>query len=341
MAGPDRSAAISVDTVPPTPEQCELMQALRTLQRTLSPQVRFSEATGPHDEPVRAQFSPSPSFAGTNLTSAAPHPETTADNKPTFQVRGFGLLDANGPLPGADVEALRERATHGRDPAALHFLDLLQRRLLYLFFEAWADARPSVQSDNPGRDRFADYVGSLFGLHAEARGRDAFPDVMRLYFAGRLGPKTRSPESLATIVSESFGLPVEVIPYSLGWLKLHPQDRTRLGENCEAAMLGGSATLGERVQDRQSHFRLRIGPIAWADFERLLPDGDRHAALADCVTAFTGGELIWDLQLLLTPESARPTRLGQIGRLGRDSWLGTRSGSAALTDAVITPRPSR
>ena len=92
---------------------------------------------------------------------------------PRLQVRLFGLLGPNGPMPIHITEYARDRLRHAGDPTLSRFLDLFHHRFLALFYRAWAQAQPHVNRDRPEDDRFAAYVGSFVGVAPAAlRDRD-------------------------------------------------------------------------------------------------------------------------------------------------------------------------
>ena len=62
--------------------------------------------------------------------------------------------------------------------------------------------------------------------------------------------------------------------YEVITLDLPANSRLELGRTPVTGTLGQSAVLGARVWDRQSKFRLVLGPLGFADYERLLPGGD-------------------------------------------------------------------
>ena len=80
----------------------------------------------------------------------------------------LGLFGTGGPLPLHLTAHARDRRRQSGDDTFIDFCDLLQHRLIALFYRAWADARPHVQHDRPELDRFRLYVGALagFGLPA-------------------------------------------------------------------------------------------------------------------------------------------------------------------------------
>ena len=125
------------------------------------------------------------------------------------------------------------------------------------------------------------------------------------------------------------------------WLELAESDRTHLGgitatgERAQAAAakghsrLGQGAIAGARVPDVQHRFRLRIGPLPLADFERCLPGRLRFRQIRDWVRNYLGLELAWDAQLVLRRDEVPATRLGVQGQLGWTSWLGLAPGRRA------------
>ena len=127
------------------------------------------------------------------------------DAPPRLAVNFFGLFGPNGPLPLHLTEYARNRLRAESDPTLVRFIDLFHHRMLTLFYRVWAAAQPTVSFDRPETDRFALYVGSLFGLGMPSlRNRDAFPDLARLHYAGQLACQTRHPDGLNAMISDYF-----------------------------------------------------------------------------------------------------------------------------------------
>ena len=147
--------------------------------------------------------------------------------------------------------------------------------MLSLFYRAWAQAQPAVQRDRPDDDQFAKWLGSLFGIGPAAfRARDRVDDTAKLHQAGLLARGVKNAESLVLILRHYFGVPVHLQSFVGHWLEVRRQDRTRLGLGHLASpgsQLGVSATLGSKVWDRQSSFRLHVGPLTLAQYRRFLP----------------------------------------------------------------------
>jgi type VI secretion system protein ImpH len=153
------------------------------------------------------------------------------------------------------------------------------------------------------------------------QGRDALPDLARRHFAGHLSCQTRHADGLRSILVGILGLPVRIDEFVGHWLVL-PQDcRLRLGETPSTGALGQTTTVGARVWDRQSKFRVRVGPMGLADYGSLLPGGPALARARAAVRAYVGDALDWDLNPVLAQSQVPPLRLGAGPRLGWTAWL--------------------
>jgi type VI secretion system protein ImpH len=101
------------------------------------------------------------------------------------------------------------------------------------------------------------------------------------------------------------------------------------------AVLGGGAVAGGRVWDRQYKFRLRIGPLTFAQYEAFLPGGPLLAKLVDWVRLYVNFELEWDVRLLLAGGETPALRLGRAGRLGWTTWVGQRPADRDADDLCL------
>lgn len=316
------------------PHRHDFYQTLRRLECLFADKPRWGRALRPVDEPVRLGQDPDLSFAPAPLASF----ESSPDAAPRLQVRLFGLLGPNGPLPLHITEYARDRLRHAGDPTLSRFLDLLNHRFIALFYRAWAQAQPHVSFDRPADDRFAVYIGSFVGIAPQTlRGRDAVPDLAKMFHAGTLLRQVRNAEGLASIVRQFFRVPARVEEFVAHWLALGAGERTCLGR--DGALLGSGAVLGERVRDRQHKFRLHLGPLSRDEYESFLPGtspGPEHALrkLVDWVRLYLCFELEWDVRLCLKKDEVPALRLGA-GRLGWTTWLGHRRAGTDADDLCL------
>ena len=270
------------------------------------------------DEPIRLGQDPDLAFAPAPLMGF----ETGRDGRPPrLQVRLFGLLGPNGPLPIHLTEYARERLRHAGDPTLSRFLDLFNHRFLTLFYRAWAQAQPHVNRDRPDDDRFAGYIGSFFGMAPAAfRERDSLPDLAKFFHVGALVRHTRNAEGLAQILQHFCRVPVRIEEFIDHWMTLDERERTRLAG--DHSTLGSQAVIGSRVWDRQHKFRIHLGPLSLTQYQAFLPGGSQLQKVVDWVRLYLNFELDWDVHLLLKKGEVPPVVLGQKGPIGMDHVAG-------------------
>jgi len=200
-----------------TPWEFDFFHAMRRIECLFPRFARLGKALRPTEEPVRMAQEASLGFAPSTLASCEQQPKGLP---PRLEQRFFGLLGPNGPLPLHLTEHAITRQIHHQDKTFGRFLDVLQHRMLLLFYRAWADAQPTVRADRPAEDRFAFYLGAVAGWSTpHMRGRDAVPDVAKIFFAGHFVRPQRNAEALAAMLSEFFGLPVKVDQFVPTWLE--------------------------------------------------------------------------------------------------------------------------
>ena len=194
--------------------------------------------------------------------------------------------------------------------------------MISLFYRAWACNQQTVSRDHGHEDRFAFYIGSMFGNATESfRNRDAAPDTGKLHYSGQLAGPTKHPGGLQAILSDYFGIDVEIEEFVGEWLDVPDDCSCRLGESEETGKIGLTVIVGSRTWQCRQRFSIRFGPMGLADYERMLPEGDSLQRLVAWVRNYIGDQLSWDLRLILKAEDVPATQLGKGGRLGWTTWL--------------------
>lgn len=336
MAGTSGQTPNSViEELAKRPFAFDFYRAARLLQAQFLNCPRFGYSQSLGQDPVRFAQKPSLAFAPSTIAGV-----TAGAQQPATRIweNFFGLFGPNGPLPLSLTEYARERELHFGDRTFAAFLNIFHHRLITFFFRAWADSQKTVDLERPADQHFACYVGSVFGLgQAPLQNRDTVPDHSKLYFAGRLAPQTRNAEGLAAILGDFFGVKTELQTFVGRWLKLPADSCCRLGESPATGSVGVSTLLGARIWECQLNCRIRMGPMALRDLERLLPCGQSFKRLQQWVLNYVGDEVFWDLQLVLLHEEVPETHLGQYGRLGWTTWLKTKPFVRDAEDLVVIP----
>lgn len=338
MAAKDRTAARALSlglALQHEPYNFDFFQAVRSLECVHRDKPRMGRSLRPVDDPVRLGQEPSLAFAASSLASYRPGKD---GRPPRLSGYFFGLLGPNGPLPRHLTEYAYDRLRNAHDPTFSRFLDLFHHRMMALFYRAWANARPAVSYDRPESDWFGVYLASLCGLGMDSlRGRDAMPDLAKLHYAGRLSCQTRHPEGLRAMLRDFFGLPARIEEFVGAWMVLPESGRCRLGESPETGALGITTIAGSRVWGYDQKFRVILGAMSMADFERLLPGGESLSRLVALVRNYIGDELDWDLNLVLDKAEVPPLKLGGEGRLGWSTWLGPRRSETDADELILDP----
>ncbi len=310
------SAAASLGELAARPWAVDFHQALRWLEAAFPELPRAGHAQSPRLEPIRLGQDASLAFAPAALSRFQP---PRAGAKGRLRVGFFGLLGPHGPLPLHLTALAQERARAG-DAALLDFLNLFQHRMLLLLHRAWATADAAAREDRPEDGGFRRYLSALCGQSASCSSEPGAAQRACWAFAARFLHPARSPEGLEVVLREYFGSPARVCSFVPDWLELPPSLCWRLGST-EAGRLGASTVVGRRVYQPSQKFRVELGPLSHAEFERLLPGTPGFAELRSLLTSYAGPELRWELLLRLERSERPALRLGKSGRLGRDAWL--------------------
>jgi type VI secretion system protein ImpH len=343
-----RSDAHLIDRLFDEPFRFDFFQAVRLLERIGEGRAPVG-LDGPFAlESVRFEQLVSMEFPASAVDSLARAPE--GEGGPPRMVTPFiGLLGAAGALPNVYTEELVGQRAKTAGPA-VDFLNLFHHRVVSLFYRAWEKYHLPAQWEKGGggrrppggaEDRFTACLFHLLGIGlGSLRGRQEFADESLLFYTGLFTQQHRSAVMLERLVADCFGVPAEVLSFSGQWLRLRPEEQSRLGRSGGFNRLGRDVVAGRKVWDVQSKFRLRLGPLDFASFRDFLPDGGASARLMSLVRFYTRSELDFDVQLLLKKEDVPMCRLSRgpsAPRLGRTTWLKRRAFERDAGDAIFRP----
>ncbi|CAE6781809.1 MAG: type VI secretion system baseplate subunit TssG [Nitrospira sp.] len=257
----------------------------------------------------------------------------------------LGLYGTTSPLPPFYTEDLM--AQEEGEEAVRSFLDLFHHRLLSLFYRAWVKYRYHIQFDPSGEDPFSQRMLAFLGLGAkEVAEKTGLPVSRLLRYAGLFSQRPRSASALEGMLSDLFdGIEVRITQCTGRWVAIPPEQQSTLGrQNCA---LGRDCALGNRVINRQSSFRLTMGPMSHDTFVSLLPGSTGMERMEALVRLFVQDRFDADLELLM-PEEGIPTfRLlskqgdGPRCRLGQTTWLPARSGNGGVRRVPFQFAPAR
>ena len=315
------------------PYDFDFFQAVRRIECAHPVLPRIGHSQRPQLDPIRFCQNVSLAFAPSAIDT---YSEATDEHPGRMAVSFFGLLGTNGPLPLAITEYIHDRLHNQKDITLAAFLDIFHHRMISLFYRAWACNQQSVSHDRIEEDRFAVYIGSLFGIGEDSfRNRDAVPDVGKLHYSGRLACETKNAEGLREILQDYFGITVDIEQFVGQWIDIPQEHCCRLGESVENGKLGSTLIIGSRFWECQQKFRIKFGPMNFSEYQRMLPGGDSIRRLFAWVKNYVGDELSWELQLILSASEVPSICLGKIGQLGWSTWLSSKEFEEDADDLLL------
>ncbi len=312
----------------------EIFGLLRDLEAKAEGKPRIGRSLRAVDDVARFGQTPHVHFA----TASADAPTDAAPGAPPrIGVYFMGLLGPMGPMPFHLTEIALFERRYAKDRSFGEFLDVLNNRMVQLFYRAWADADPMAHRDKPEDDRFYVYAATLAALTG-AGGR--LPDGAAralVGFAGQVAGR-RSPAAIADVAAAALGVAAEIEEFVGRWNAIDPADATAIGRAGRHNALGKDAVAGTRVYSVQDAAKIRLSFATLARFEERLPDAPGFALVLSTLSSLMPASLDWTAEYELPESEARPLELGRYGKLGWTSWLSPKRGSdARRRDVRIAP----
>jgi type VI secretion system protein ImpH len=316
---PDLKEAVGL-----SPEEYDFFELLRRLE---DDGRLFGQAGRPDREPARLGQHVRLGFAVQDVVKFEP-PTTTTPARIT--VANIGLLGPEGPMPLYLTRWVLDRLSQRwfartdlreiSDTTFLDFANILQHRMIALFYRAWADAHPAVQVRRADGGRIRAMLAALAGLGLLGKGDKyrAAIDAVKLRHAPALAHQVDGPERLTRFLADLLKVPVRLREFVGTWMEIPKALQSRIG--VAHARLGGDATIGPRTFQRQQRIELCIGPLALADYMTFLPDSERQRILRNAIQDLVGNGLDVDVRLVLRRDEVPAARVGT-ARIGYTAWL--------------------
>lgn len=362
------------------PTAFQFFQAVQILEMLKDESGR---ARGKIDELIRFKTFPSLVFPSSSVKSV--RKRLFHVDKPHVYVNFMGLIGPQGALPlhytlkVLEVQKLVKEDDLFTSPL-LEWLDLFNHRFLSLFYQAWEKyrfpvifgqlARVAERSKNSAlRQETDDFTQALlclvglgvdgtrhrFRIDAISATHDAqfeqaplvsISDLALLHYSGSLSRQPRHALGLRSMLSDYFGLTVEVEELTGQWLQLDESSQTRLTETSNIE-LDKNVVVGERIWDFNSMFRLSVGPLNYDQFVELLPDPSPNShrksffLMSQMTRFYVGSEFDFEVQLLLFGDQVPECEFAEPGdgvlgaRLGWNTWLRSDAMPLVVEDAVF------
>jgi type VI secretion system protein ImpH len=317
------------------PFAAEFFQAVEMLEHIYPERAPVGGFLHPSHEVVRFAVNNRLGFPASEIQRI----EWPRDGPPVMAVNFLGLTGPSGVLPHLYTLLIIERR-FARDRRLAEFLDIFHHRMISLYYRAWRKYRVAA-SFGRGEHKVSGYLKDLVGIGtAGLHDRQEVPDRSLVYYAGLLALEPRSAIALEHFVRDYFGVPVEVQQFVGAWYDLPRDAQCEMSDEERAArQLGLGAVAGDQIWDYSSKARIRIGPLSLQRYREFLPGTAGYRALASLVRFYSGGQIDFDIQLVLARDEVPAYELGGEGEgalpLGLCSWAKTAAFERDPDDAIV------
>jgi len=294
------------------PYRFEFHQAIKLLEYLYPHAIPFGETVDPLDEVVTVKSRIYLESLASDIYSL--------EEGPILNINFMGIAGIQGPLPFPYTEVLIQRIRNG-DTSLKDFLDIFNHRLVSILHRIRKQYMISLNSQTPEKTEIAIGLKAFIGIgQATLENRLSVPDRSLLDYAGLYWSRPRSAKGLEAVLNSYFKIPIRVEQYVGQWRPLAKEQQTRIGRNGQWQHLGQGATLGTRVWDQMSHFRLYLGPLDVDKLDIFLPFGRGYARLKDLTQLYVGPSMTFSVHYI--PKNPPSTTLKNQAYLGWRSWLG-------------------
>jgi len=327
------------------PQLFEFFQAVRLINFLLSRPLPADKKMHSLQEVLRFKSVASFTFPVSDITQAKLS-DPLGISKPLIELHTpfGGLYGAHGLLPFHYTELVMERL-QAKDTSLRDFLDQFNQCLLSSLYQAWGknhfySGYEQAQLQGGSSDCFTHILNCLVGQGEIFPQQDQpISDESILFYSGFFANQRRSANKLQSMLADYFQIPIETAQFQGRWIWLAAKNRTVIGHGIQQNnQLGINTLLGMRVWDCQNHFRLRLGPLNYAQFQEFLPGEKKLKMLSHLTRRYVGMGLSFDLQLIIQADEVPPCQLGGKIRLAYDSWLNSENCDYAVEEVVLTAK---
>lgn len=224
-----------------------------------------------------------------------------------------GLTGAMGALPTAYTEWLIERQYHYSDGSAKAFIDVFGHRLYCLDYLAWQKNHLYALAESRSALPLQREIFALTGLLSGSA------PALQVTQAAVLASGVRSMVNLERLLSQRYGVPAEIVPFTGGWSDVDPGDRCQLGN--PAHTLATAPMIGSMRREVHSRFDIFLGPMPPETSRRFTAGAQERKELWSCVQNYVGTVLDFSVSLVISSADLALRPLGE-SAVGFDLCLG-------------------
>lgn len=290
-----------------------LMRLIELLRKDL-PAIGYAKSPG--DEAFRFGQMPYLNFPATSIASISESHRHSEDV--SILVYFFGLLGANGPMPLEATDFVYSRNIHSYDPTLRRFLDIINHRMLTLFYRAFAHNEFSVIYDRK-KAVLSSLFRALSGTPLVSDKEDSedfvIPALAKFYSF-----QSRNVSVLEHMLAAFFNVPIRVKSFVEHYHTIPEELRCRLGQE-ENAVLGVSSQLGSKYLTNTKDISIEIGPISYRRSMHFMPKREYFDILCRLVKSFVSKAVEFDITLIIEQQSILPAKINGKFALGQSVHL--------------------
>jgi type VI secretion system protein ImpH len=300
----------------------QFFQAVRLLERIGVGREPVGQFVNPETEAVRFGMHNALVFPASQIQEI----DWPEDGPPRMALNFMGLTGMMGALPYTYTELILERF-RAKDRTLAAFLDIFNHRIVSLFYQAWEKNHLAVAYERDQDDPVSSHLMALIGLRTGGlQGRQAIPDQALLFYTGLLSLHPRSAVALEQILEDYFEVPAHIEQFVGAWYPLEPDNQCCFDAgDSYSEQLGFGAVVGDEIWDHQSRARIRLGPLSTEQYLDFLPNGRAYEPLRSLTRFFSGGDLEFEVQLVLKRDEVPGCELGAESaggpQLGWFTWM--------------------
>lgn len=301
-------------------EELDFFELVRRLEQVHSslPRVGFSNNTS--QETLRFGQQPYLNFPESTVAEIA---ESSSGASALIFVYFMGLTGVNGPMPLEFTNYVFQRAHNHYDMTWRRFLDIINHKMISLFYRAWASMEQAVCFDRRDDDSISHILKGICGLSALEKQADDGMPYAGIHYGQYMVVAPKSRNGIENILNDYFSLPLKIRGNIQEFYDIPHEFRCRLGRQ-ETSQIGKNAQIGSRFLSRTKKFIIEIGTIDFNNYISLLPGKSGFNHLISLVNMYLDRPLQYDIVFHIEGKSVPRTCLNGTQSLGRSVWLASK-----------------
>jgi len=233
----------------------------------------------------------------------------------------LGLYGTASPLPTFYTEDLLDEETQD-ESVSRDFFDFINQPLFALLYRTWTKYRLHINVLEEESPQQIEQLFCLLGLGEKPLRQTISNPYRLLRYIGLFTQYPRSAMGLKTLLQDALGgIAVTVVPCVQRKARIPDSQQLRTGVS--GSELGVNSFVGETIDDRMGKFRVQLGPLTRAEFNRCVPGQKAYNWLATFIELYIVEPLEYDVEVIMAKEEVQSVVLGDETRgiLGVDSWI--------------------